>query len=451
MSEAIFTVEEEDSAIGDLRSLETGAADEPTPSVNSLRLNDEEDDPTILVNVRDYEDPESDSQSQSRGRVGLNDFNLIRVIGKGAYGKVFLVKKKVALPQSVFSDAVLKSTGKLYAMKVLRKASISIHTKLAEHTRNERNVLIRLPERIQHQFIVKLYYAFQTPAKLYLILEYASGGELFTHLANERMFSEDVAAFYIGELLLALEHLHSIGIIYRDLKPENVLLDKDGHVMLTDFGLSKVALGTNTICGTIEFAAPEVLEEKISYGCAVDYWSLGVMLYDMLIGSPPFTGHNRKKVMEAILKKKLSYPNYISPFAKDILTKLLKKNPAQRLGSGAGGINDIKKHNFFRKLDWESLADRSCVPPIIPQVGSPDDTSNFDAIFTAMPLDSPPSSILKPTPSFLPKSNGSGKAEKAAGQRFRESDTSLTMATAGDDDLDNHFKGFSFVATDSYF
>ncbi|KAJ3113507.1 Ribosomal protein S6 kinase beta-1 [Phlyctochytrium bullatum] len=164
-----------------------------------------EEDPTISVRVRDYiaEDAEEDPELQpvpllpsEKKKVGLADFDLLQVIGKGAYGKVFLVRKK--------------GTDKLYAMKVLKKASITLHTKLAEHTQNERNIL----EQISHTFIVKLWYAFQTPTKLYLILGYASGGELFTHLASERMFSEDVAAFYIGELLLAIEHLHSLGIIY---------------------------------------------------------------------------------------------------------------------------------------------------------------------------------------------------------------------------------------------
>jgi tRNA A-37 threonylcarbamoyl transferase component Bud32 len=237
-------------------------------------------------------------------KVSLESFELLKVIGRGAYGKVFLVRKK--------------ETTRLFAMKVLRKASITLHTKTAEHTQNERSIL----ERIQHPFIVKLWYAFQTPHKLYLILGYAPGGELFTHLANERMFSEDVAGFYIGELLLALEHLHSLGIIYRDLKPENVLLDSEGHILVTDFGLSKVALSTQTVCGTVEFTAPEVLDGSVIYGKVVDFWSLGVMLFDMLTGSPPFTGNNRKKVMEAIMKKKLTYPNYLSSFAKDLLGKV---------------------------------------------------------------------------------------------------------------------------------
>lgn len=149
------------------------------------------------------------------------------------------------------------------------------------------------------------------------------------------------------------------------MKPENVLLAADGHICLTDFGLSKVALRASTVCGTPEFTAPEIFEEK-SYDKAVDYWSLGVMLYDMLTGSPPFTGHNRKKIMESILKKKPVFPNFMTPQAKDICGKLLKKSPKQRLGSA--GVEIAKKHTFFRKIDWNLLLERKLVPPFVPDL-----------------------------------------------------------------------------------
>ncbi|KAJ3064027.1 serine/threonine protein kinase psk1 [Podochytrium sp. JEL0797] len=305
-------------------------------------------------------------------KVGVDDFEALRVIGQGGYGKVFLVRKK--------------TTNALYAMKVLKKATLIIHTKTVEHTKNERTILSQLT----HPFIVKLHYAFQTPAKLYLILQYAPGGELFSHLANQRMFDEDTAAFYTAELLLAIQHLHSLGIIYRDLKPENVLLDSEGHVLLTDFGLSKVALETNTICGTIEFTAPEVLDNQIEYGHGVDHWSLGVMLYDMLTGRPPFSGSNRKKVMESILKQKLVFPPYVTSYARDLLTKLLKKNPALRIGY-VKGAEEIQGHAFFRKIAWKLLAAREVDPPIEPVLGGGwEDTSNFDECFTGMALESPP-------------------------------------------------------------
>ncbi|KAJ3235151.1 Ribosomal protein S6 kinase beta-1 [Chytriomyces hyalinus] len=352
-----------------------------------------EDDPTISFRIRNYSAVEEGTgeTSNSNGvetkaipianavsldaansfkKVGPDDFERLRVIGQGGYGKVFLVRQR--------------DTRTIYAMKVLRKATLIIHTKTVEHTKNERTILSKL----EHPFIVKLHYAFQSPEKLYLILQYAPGGELFSHLAQQRMFDEDTASFYIGELLLAIEHLHGLGIIYRDLKPENVLLDAQGHVLLTDFGLSKVALETRTVCGTIEFTAPEVLEVSVDYGCAVDYWSLGVMLFDMLTGAPPFTGQNRKKVMESILKKKLTFPPYLTSFAKDLLTKLLRKNPIQRLGSTTGA-DEVKKHGFFRKINWRHLSAREIDPPITPNVSHSLDTGNFDVCFTGMALESP--------------------------------------------------------------
>ncbi|KAJ1555380.1 serine/threonine protein kinase psk1 [Cladochytrium tenue] len=319
-------------------------------------------------------------------KISMDDFDLLKVVGRGAYGKVFLVRRK--------------DTPRLYAMKVLRKATLTLHTKTAEHTKNERSIL----ERIQHPFIVKLWYAFQSPSKVFLILSYAPGGELFSYLASERMFSEDVAAFYTGELLLALDHLHSLGIIYRDLKPENVLLDATGHVVLTDFGLSKVALKTETLCGTIEFTAPEVLDTKVHYGHGVDHWSLGVMLFDMLTGAPPFTGNNRKKIMEAILNKKPTFPNYLSSFARDILVKLLRKDPLKRLGSGPTRTAEIQAHAFYRKINWQDLLARRVVPPIVPTITDPLDTSNFDDVFTHLPvtLESSPESSPRQKPKKQP-------------------------------------------------
>lgn len=347
------------------------------------------------------------TDAATQRKAGLTDFEPISVIGKGAYGKVFLVRKREADQERT----------NLYAMKVLRKASIVLHGKDAEHTKNERTIL----EEVRHPFIVTLHYAFQTQAKLYLILSYASGGELFTYLANEKMFSEDVARFYLAELLLALEHLHELGIIYRDLKPENVLLNATGHVLLTDFGLSKVALDARTVCGTIEFMAPEVLDDHRAegYDKMVDYWSLGVMMFDMLTGSPPFTGNNRKKIMDGILKKKIVWPKYMTAQARDLCNKLLQKNPAKRLGAGVNGATQVKQHNFFRKMDWVKLAKLEVTPPLVPELSTPDDTSNFDAHFTTMPpMDSP-------------------------------CDIGLAMGDVESDPFD-HFAGFSYVAESAF-
>ncbi|KAI9097386.1 kinase-like domain-containing protein [Phlyctochytrium arcticum] len=375
--------------------LSTSPGDKPR-----LRISEAADVSQVLQ-IHNFQAPNQPTQAwKPTQKVGLDCFDVVSVIGKGAYGKVFLVRKKI-----------LQENSKLYAMKVLRKASIVVHGKGAEHTKNERNIL----EDVQHPFIVTLHYAFQTEAKLYLILGYASGGELFSYLAQEKMFSEDVARFYIAELLLAVEHLHDLGIIYRDLKPENVLLNANGHILLTDFGLSKVALGAETVCGTIEFMAPEVLDDhrKEGYDKAVDYWSLGVMLFDMLTGNPPFYGHNRKKIMDAILTKKVVCPKFMTSFAQDLCLKLLKKDPKKRLGSGDNGAKQVKSHSFFRKTNWEQLARLEVTPPLIPNLTSPEDTSYFDNHFTAMGL--------------------------------AESPSDTSVQTLGDEHID-HFLGFSYVA-----
>ncbi|KAJ9057684.1 hypothetical protein DSO57_1020275 [Entomophthora muscae] len=299
-------------------------------------------------------------------------------------------------------------------MKVLKKASLRVVIKGAEHTKAERTIL----EEVQHPFIVKLFYAFQTSQCLYLILDYVPGGELFFHMANERMFPEDVAIHYSAQLVLALEHLHGLGIIYRDLKPENCLLDRFGNIVLTDFGLSKVKLDeknhykTNTICGTTEYMAPEILCEQ-SYDATVDWWSLGVIIYDMLTGSPPFRGNNRKKVMDIIMKTKLRLPNYLTPAAKDLLGKLLKKTPSVRLGSSQkGGVKAIKSHSFFRKINWDDLYNKKNIPPIVPVIISTDDLSNFDTQFTTLPISESPdhdaqSPIAKAAESQVPSTGTS--------------------------------------------
>ena len=224
------------------------------------------------------------------------------------YGKILLVRHR--------------SSSRLFAMKVLRKATIVLHIKGREQMKAERTIL----EDVQYPFIVQLYWAFQTEQRLYLILEYAVGGELYHHLANERMFPESTVRFYAAQIFLALNHLHKLGIIYRDLKPENCLLNEQGYLLLTDFGLSKLALSgenttTKTICGTIEYMAPEILLGN-AYSYSVDWWSFGILLFDMLCGSPPFGGNNRKKTEENILSKKLKIPRWLGPDVKDLIIRV---------------------------------------------------------------------------------------------------------------------------------
>uniref|UniRef100_A0A914XMN3 non-specific serine/threonine protein kinase n=1 Tax=Plectus sambesii TaxID=2011161 RepID=A0A914XMN3_9BILA len=311
-------------------------------------------------------------------RVGPQDFQLLKVLGKGGYGKVFQVRKTSG-----------QDSGKIFAMKVLKKATIVRNQKDTAHTKAERNIL----EAVKSPFICDLLYAFQTGGKLYLILEYLSGGELFMHLEREGIFMEDTAAFYLSEIVCALEHLHHQGIIYRDLKPENILLDSRGHVKLTDFGLCKEAIEgdqkTHTFCGTIEYMAPEILM-RTGHAKAVDWWSLGALMFDMLTGGPPFTAENRKKTIDKILKGKLSLPPYLSPDARDLIKRLLKRHVETRLGAGPEDAAEIKCHPFFRTLNWDVVYERNVEPPFKPNITSDDDASLFDTKFTRMtPVDSP--------------------------------------------------------------
>ncbi|CAM1506973.1 Fc.00g066140.m01.CDS01 [Cosmosporella sp. VM-42] len=307
-------------------------------------------------------------------KMASEDFEQLRCLGKGTYGTVLLVKQK--------------ATGRLYAQKQFKKASLVVHKKLVEQTKTERQILESVN---RHPFVVKLFYAFQDHEKLYLILEYGQGGELFTHLNTEKMFSENDAAFYMAEMLLAISHLHNdLGVVYRDLKPENCLLDSDGHLLLTDFGLSKVAVDSSDTCnsmlGTVEYMAPEVVLGK-KYGKAVDWWSFGALGYDLMTGNPPFRGQNHAKIQDNIVKQKLVLPYFLSPDAKDLLTRLLRKDPKKRLGANMPkDLQTMKKHRFFRKIDWKKLAARELEPPIQPMITDPELAENFAPEFTDLSL-----------------------------------------------------------------
>ncbi|RVD87935.1 uncharacterized protein DFL_002137 [Arthrobotrys flagrans] len=296
------------------------------------------------------------------------DFEPLTMLGKGTFGTVILVRHR--------------ATGRLYAQKQLKKASIKVHKRMIEQTKTERAIL----ESVRHPFVVKLFYAFQDHQKLYLILEYAQGGELFNYLATERIFPEETAAFYAAEIVLALDHLHrNVGVVYRDLKPENCLLDSQGHLLLTDFGLSKVAedgARCKSLSGTPEYMAPEVLEGK-AYGFEVDWWSLGALLFDLLTGSPPFPGQNNTQILNKIKKTKLKLPFYLSPDSKDLLTRLLRKEPTKRLGyKMPQDLVTIQKHRFFRRIDWKKLERRELDPPISPLITDPAMAENFATEFT---------------------------------------------------------------------
>uniref|UniRef100_A0A672G5P4 Ribosomal protein S6 kinase n=1 Tax=Salarias fasciatus TaxID=181472 RepID=A0A672G5P4_SALFA len=321
-------------------------------------------------NMDDCEKFEISENSVNKGTEQIRPecFELLKVLGKGGYGKVFQVRK--------VSGA---TSGKIFAMKVLKKAMIVRNAKDTAHTKAERNIL----EEVKHPFIVDLIYAFQTGGKLYLILEYLSGGELFMQLEREGIFMEDTACFYLAEISMALGHLHQKGIIYRDLKPENIMLNNNGHVKLTDFGLCKESIHdgtvTHTFCGTIEYMAPEILMRS-GHNRAVDWWSLGALMYDMLTGAPPFTGENRKKTIDKILKCKLSLPPYLTQEARDLLKKLLKRNASLRLGAGPGDAAEVQVGSPAQRLQGFTVSGAHALcpsslpgPPFLPahQLGRP--------------------------------------------------------------------------------
>ncbi|PGG97147.1 AGC/AKT protein kinase [Helicocarpus griseus UAMH5409] len=303
----------------------------------------------------------------------MEDFDLLKVVGKGSFGKVIQVLKR--------------DTGRIYAMKTIRKAHIISRSEVA-HTLAERSVL----SQINNPFIVPLKFSFQSPEKLYLVLAFVNGGELFHHLQKEQRFDINRARFYTAELLCALECLHGFKVIYRDLKPENILLDYSGHIALCDFGLCKLDMKdedrTNTFCGTPEYLAPELLLGD-GYTKTVDWWTLGVLLYEMLTGLPPFYDENTNEMYRKILQEPLTFPgtDIVPAAARDLLQRLLDRDPQRRLG--ANGAAEIKAHHFFSNIDWRKLLQRKYEPSFRPDVVDARDTKNFDHEFTSeAPTDS---------------------------------------------------------------
>ncbi|KAF9787801.1 Pkinase-domain-containing protein [Thelephora terrestris] len=296
----------------------------------------------------------------------IDTFDLLTVIGKGSFGKVMQVRKK--------------DTQRVYALKTIRKANIASRPGEITHILAERTVLAL----VNNPFIVPLKFSFQTPDKLYLVMSFVNGGELFYHLQREGKFDEHRSRFYAAELLCALEHLHGFNVVYRDLKPENILLDYTGHIALCDFGLCKLNMSetekATTFCGTPEYIAPELLESQ-GYTKTVDWWTLGVLIYEMLTGLPPFYDENVNIMYQRILSDPLNFPPDISSEAKSVMTGLLQRDPKRRLGNHGG--DEIKKHPFFaRYIDWSRLMAKKIQPPFKPSVESVLDVANFDSEFT---------------------------------------------------------------------
>ncbi|XP_042633321.1 RAC-alpha serine/threonine-protein kinase isoform X2 [Cyprinus carpio] len=287
--------------------------------------------------------------SKPRLKVTMHDFEYLKLLGKGTFGKVILVKEK--------------ATGKYYAMKILKKEVI----------------------------VAKgLKYSFQTHDRLCFVMEYANGGELFFHLSRDRVFSEERAQFYGAEIVSALDYLHSEkNVVYRDLKLENLMLDKDGHIKITDFGLCKEGITEGatmkTFCGTPEYLAPEVLEDN-DYGRAVDWWGLGVVMYEMVCGRLPFYNQDHEKLFELILMDEIRFPRTLGPEAKSLLSGLLQKDPKRRLGGGPDDAKEIMQHKFFAGTEWQDVYEKKLVPPFKPQVTSETDTRYFDVEFTGQTI-----------------------------------------------------------------
>ncbi|XP_059668148.1 serine/threonine-protein kinase AtPK2/AtPK19-like [Cornus florida] len=331
------------------------------------------------TDVSVFEEPvvSIDDDSMKVQSMGLEDFEVMKVVGQGAFGKVFQVRKR--------------GTSEIYAMKVMRKDKI-MEKNHAEYMKAERDILTK----IDHPFIIQLRYSFQTKYRLYLVLDFVNGGHLFFQLYHHGLFREDLARVYAAEIVSAVSHLHANGIMHRDLKPENILLDADGHAMLTDFGLAKQFeenKRSNSFCGTVEYMSPEIVLGK-GHDKAADWWSVGILLFEMLSGKPPFiAGGNRAKIQQKIIKDKIKLPAFLTSEAHSLLKGLLQKDPCKRLGSGPTGSDEIKRHKWFKPINWKKLEGREIQPSFRPEVAGQHCIANFDKRWTDMPLsDSPVSS-----------------------------------------------------------
>ncbi|KAI2607440.1 uncharacterized protein GGS25DRAFT_333675 [Hypoxylon fragiforme] len=314
-------------------------------------------------------------------RIGLDHFNFLAVLGKGNFGKVML--------------AETKKSRRLYAIKVLKKEFI-IENDEVESIRSEKRVFL-IANRERHPFLTNLHACFQTETRVYFVMEYVSGGDLMLHIQRSQ-FSTKRAQFYAAEVCLALKYFHENGVIYRDLKLDNILLTLDGHIKIADYGLCKEDMWygstTSTFCGTPEFMAPEILLDK-KYGRAVDWWAFGVLIYQMLLQQSPFRGEDEDEIYDAILADEPLYPIHMPRESVSILQKLLTRDPDQRLGSGPTDAQEVMSQPFFRNIVWDDIYNKRVQPPFMPQIKSATDTSNFDSEFTSVtPVLTPVQSVL---------------------------------------------------------
>ena len=309
------------------------------------------------------EDKDKDKSKKKKLKVKIKDFEKLNTVGLGSYGRVCLCKKK--------------KSGKVYVMKILKKNDI-IKQKQVDHVYSEYTILSKL----KHPFIVQLIGVnFEDPKYIYFILEYIQGGELFTLLRSNVTFPVPQTKFYIAHIITIFEYLHSKNIIYRDLKPENILINKNGYLKLTDFGFAKQLdsekAKTYTLCGTPEYLAPEIILNK-GHGKAVDWWTLGILLFEMLVGIDPFSDDEPMKTYQKILKGKINFPKEIDKDAKSLIKHLLVQDTTKRYGCLKNGVKDILNHRFFDGFDWKNFVYLSMEAPYIPQIKNDEDTSNFE-------------------------------------------------------------------------
>ena len=338
----------------------------------------------------------------NHSKISENDFTKIKLIGKGSYGNVFLVR--------------YNKNNMIYAMKVYKKSDLREKNQ-ENNTKSERNLLTQ----INFPFIVEVKFAFQTDSKLFLVQEFIQGGDLFFHIHSGQKFSTQKTKFYLVEIILAIDFLHKNNMIYRDLKPENILIDSKGHIKLTDFGLSKIVTNIEeksfTICGTLQYIAPEIISGE-GYNESVDWWSLGIIMYEMLTGKLPFKFNFDSQEEQNdlnIYDKKIKYPSWIEENAKDLINKLLNKDPEKRIGSGKEGAENIKKHPFFSDIDWNKALNKELRPPFIPKIENETDIKYFEKSLVESPV-------------------------------FSDSSLQLVYNTEENEDEDD-YDGFTFVAT----
>ena len=334
--------------------------------------------PEQLIEKNNSQEENKESSELVTVKLSYQDFEPLKLIGTGSFGKVLLVK--------------YNSNNNLYAMKVLNKSQIKLK-KQEENTKNERDLMVKL----NNPFILSIKFAFQDESKLYIVSEFLQGGDLFYHLHHSTInLTEEVAKFYIIELILGLEFLHQNNVIFRDLKPENILLDSEGHIRISDFGLSKILENSRdkayTLCGTLKYLAPEILKNK-GYEKSVDWWSLGCIFYEMLMGHLPFK-INGNVIDPEVFEEKIKFNDNMNPLLVDLISQLLSVNPKKRIGYGDSDAKKIKEHQYFSDVDWNKYLNKEIEPPFVPKLDGDMDLRYFDKSFTDEPVNSDRATIM---------------------------------------------------------